>query len=233
MAEDGPRFTQTEIRLIFERAGEAEQSADADLDRRYSLAEIQAIAREAGLDGQAIEKAAASVRSISPNDRWLGAPARFRESRTLDERLSDGAINDIVVALRETTGLHGELRVVPGGVEWRARSPLGAVIVDFTPKRVGARADVLVARDDLAAVVTLCTGVAGLVAGLAVGEVVAVGLHAGLAAGIAAGMVTAVGGAWGGARLLWSRMSRRAAAMRDALVEQITEVSRRSPDDSD
>jgi hypothetical protein len=229
MAEDGPRFTHTEMRLIFERAVEAERSGDIDRDRRYSLADIQAIASEAGLDRHAVERAAVSVRSASTNNRWLGAPSRFHESRTLDQRLSDGAINDVVVGLRQTTALHGELRVVPGGIEWRARTALGVVIVDFTPKRAGTRVDVLVARDDLAAVATLCTGIGGLLAGLAVGQLV--GLHAGVVAGIGAGAVTAVGSAWAAARLIWSKISRGSASMPHALIEQVAEAASRRPDE--
>ena len=44
---DDRRFTDREMKLIFERAGEAD--VDAQSDRGYSLAELQEIALQVGL----------------------------------------------------------------------------------------------------------------------------------------------------------------------------------------
>jgi hypothetical protein len=51
---DGPRFTDREMKLIFERAGEADVAAHSE--QGYSLAEMQEIARQLGLNPTEVAK---------------------------------------------------------------------------------------------------------------------------------------------------------------------------------
>jgi hypothetical protein len=107
------------------------------------------------------------------------------------------------------------------------------MVVDFTARGSGTRIDLMVARDDEAAVTAIGVGAAGLVTGIAAAIAAANGLHVGVLAGIGIGAVTAIGGAWAGTRLLWSRAARRWARRTDALMETIGEAAERSTSDPD
>lgn len=81
MAADKPEhdegFTESEVRVIFERAGQLDRAADHG-ERRRSLAELQEIGAQAGLDPRDVAAAAESVRAASLQSGIAGAPARFR-----------------------------------------------------------------------------------------------------------------------------------------------------------
>jgi hypothetical protein len=220
---DGRRFTDREMRLIFERAGEGDVAAQSD--RGYSLAEMQEIALQAGLSPTDVARAASMIRAAEASYPVLGGPIRFHASRTLDSKLTDDGIASVALRIREATGFHGELRVVPGGAEWRVRSATGLIVVDFTARGAGTRIDLTVARDDEAVVTAIGVGFAGLVTGVVVAIAAANGLHLGPLAGIGIGAVTAIGSAWAGTRLLWSRAARRWARKTDALMETIGEAA--------
>ena len=217
------------MRLIFERAGEADVGAQGD--RGYSLAEMQEIALQVGLSPTDVARAAATISSPQASYPVLGGPIRFHASHTLDNKLTDDGIASVALRIREATGFHGELRDVPGGAEWRVRSATGLIVVDFTARGAGTRIDLTVARDDEAAITAIGAGVAGLVIGVATAIAAANGLHVGALAGVALGVVTAIGGAWAGTRLLWSRAARRWARKTDALMESIREAAGRSTND--
>jgi hypothetical protein len=222
---DGRRFTDREMRLIFERAGEADVGAQGD--RGYSLAEMQEIALQVGLSPTAVAKAASTIRSPQASYPVLGGPIRFHASHTLDRKLTNDGIVSVALKIREATGFHGELRDVLGGAEWRVRSAAGLMVVDFTASGPGTRIDLTIARDDEAAIKAIGVGFAGLVSGVAVAIATAKGLHLGALAGVGIGAVTAIGGAWAGTRLLWSRAARRWARKTDELMETIGEAAER------
>ena len=76
---DGRRFTDREMRLIFERAGEADVGAQGD--RGYSLAEIQEIALQVGLSPTDVARAASTISSSQASYPVLGGPIRFSTPR--------------------------------------------------------------------------------------------------------------------------------------------------------
>jgi hypothetical protein len=235
MSDDGKAndagFTHKELQLIFERAGQIEAAAPEPAYRRYSLAEIQEIGRQAGLTPMSIERAAATVRAEPASRRVLGESARFHAARLVESSLSEAGISDVVLRIREVTGLHGETRMVPGGIEWRARHSLGATIVDFTPRRGGTRIDVTLAREDAAAATGIGMGTVGVLAAIAaaVGFVSAVGPIVGLPIAVLTGV--AVG--WGGARLIWARSAARWKRQSTELVETISVAVARASNPQD
>lgn len=227
----GRRFTDREMRLIFERAGEADGGAQGD--RGYSLAEMQEIALQVGLSPTDVARVASTISAPEASYPVLGGPIRFHASHTLQGKLTDDGIASVALKIRQATGFHGELREVPGGAEWRARSAMGLIVVDFTARSTGTRIDLTVARDDEAAVTAIGVGFAGLVAGVAAAFAAANGLHVGALVGIGIGAVTAIGGAWAGTRLLWSRAARRWARKTHAWMETVGEAAERSTNDPD
>jgi hypothetical protein len=152
---------------------------------------------------------------------------RFRESRVIPGEMTEPDILDVVLRIRERTGLHGELRAVPGGMEWRARSSMGVIIIDFARTSNGTRVDVLVGREDQAAL----TVMGGIFAGIAAGVALAVGtagaIHVGPA--VAVGAAGAISGAWASTRLMWSRFSRHWSRTASDLAQTIADAVEKKP----
>lgn len=227
MPADGPvddpkrGYTDREMRLIFERAGQLNSESGAE--RRFSLAELKEMGMQAGLDPADVSTAAATIRSPSPKGGMLGTPTRFTAVHFTRRRLDEAAVADVVLRIREATGYHGDLRNVPGGMEWRARHPMGEVMIDFSPKGEGTRIDVMLSREDQAASIVIGTGVTGFLVGLGTTLFAAATLNSGVAVAVGAGAVAGVSLAWGGARLIWSGIARRLADKTSSLMETITD----------
>jgi hypothetical protein len=219
--KDRGGYTDREMRLIFERAGQLD--VESGSERRFTLAELREMGAQAGLDPADISTAAAAIRSEPTTGGMLGAPTRFTAVSFTRRRLDAAAVAEIVLRIREATGYHGDLRDVPGGMEWRVRHPMGQIIVDFSPKNSGTRVDVLVSREDQAAALVVGAGTGGLLIGLGTALFVGAGLDAGVAVAVGAGAVAAVASAWGSARLIWSGFGRRLAARTSSLSQMITE----------
>jgi hypothetical protein len=211
------------MRLIFERAGEA--AAAAESDRRYSLEEIQEIAIQAGLDPKDIARAAETVRAHPRGGVLLGAPTRFRGSRIVHREMHETDFLETVLKIRERTGLHGELKDVPGGMEWRAHGAMGYYIVDFARTSNGTRIDVVVTRDDQAVITVLFGGMTGIAVGVATAMGVTAGLDVGAAVGLLTATAAAIGSGWGTMRLIWKRIaghwSREAAELTATVADSM------------
>jgi hypothetical protein len=224
-------FTHKELQLIFERAGQIEAAAPEPAYRRYSLSEIQEIGRQAGLTPVSIERAAATVRAEPASRRYLGEGSRFNATRLVENPLSEAGVSDVVLRIRDATGLHGDVRLVPGGIEWRARHASGATIVDFTPRRGGTRVDVTLAREDAAAGTAIGMGFLGFVTTIVTG--VALVPAAGPIAGVGVAAAAGVAIAWGGARLIWARSAARWKQQSAELVETIADAVAKSSSQTD
>lgn len=227
---DDRRFTDREMKLIFERAGEADST---QRDQGHTLAELKEIALQVGLNPDDVARAASTINAPQSSNLFLGAPVRFRASRTLDTKLTDDDIASVAIKIREATGLHGELRVVPGGAEWRVRSAAGLIVVDFTARGAGTRIDLMIARGDEAVLTFMGAEFVGIVTGAVVAVAAVSGLDIAPLAGVAVGAVAAIGVGWAGTRMLWSRAARRWAAKTNALMDVIRETAARSGRDRD
>jgi hypothetical protein len=214
-------FTDREVRLIFERAGQLDGASDRG-ERRLSLAEIQQIGAQAGLDPRDVAAAAESIRAASIDERLSGAPARFRIGARIDERLGEDGLSALVHAARDATGYHGSVSYGGGGAEWRARSALGAVIVSAHVESSGTRIDVVVSREDARAVATIASGVAGLALGGWVASFAGHAFGASVATSLVAGAATAAASGWGIARATWRPISRRWAERARELLATVT-----------
>jgi hypothetical protein len=124
-----PRFSEKELALILHRAAEAQTRSQSGSG--YSLAEIQAIASEAGISPHLIEEAAATVRldqEASPYSTTL------RIDRVVQGEVPTADFIELVDIIRLHSDLPGETSTDHGRLEWRATDGIGTTVLTVTPR---------------------------------------------------------------------------------------------------
>jgi hypothetical protein len=203
MSEAGTerRYDERQFALILRKAAALQQSdATAPARAGLSLAEIESIAAEAGIEAVYVRQAAGGVASDSPAAGWrlLGGRARMQDERELALPLDREGLARAVEIARAEFGRHGATREVLDGIEWTGRDDYGTAWVMVHahggPPRVVVGAD----RTNAAWVLGILLPLGGLLAGALTAG--ALGLEPGVAvpaAGAAGGLLTA--------RTLWRR----------------------------
>jgi hypothetical protein len=121
------RFSDDEIARVLERAAEesvhATPSSGVSPARGLTLAEVQAIASEAGIAPDAVARAAAAVARGEDRrpevKRWLGLPVEVAHEVAIDGPVSDAAWDEMVAQLQLTFDATGRQRQARGVREWR------------------------------------------------------------------------------------------------------------------
>ncbi len=102
---DEPRYTEAEVKEIFERAAHHSQTRALSSPEGFTLPELQAIGREAGLEPERIAEAASQMelrRSALPARTQLGMPVAVGRSVPLPRAPTDKEWEEIVAELRST-----------------------------------------------------------------------------------------------------------------------------------
>lgn len=116
------RYDEVETAAIFARASEAAPSEPKQLTKRegWTLVELQAIGREAGLAPDEVAAAARAIdrppQPVAP--RLLGIPIGVGRTVLLDRRMTDPEWERLVVLLRDTFDARGQLRVDGSLRQW-------------------------------------------------------------------------------------------------------------------
>ena len=218
------RYTDDEVALILRRAAELGGETGPSRSEGLSLAEIQQVAREVGIDPATVARAAAALPTRKP-DRLtaiLGGPMYFRLEATMARRASDADLGRILQSIRRAAGRQGRATQVLDSVEWRTSSERegSQLFVTVTTGDEGTTIEVTGDRQSTAALLYLVPGVAGMIVSLIVGA----SLEAGWAAGgvIAAGVL---GGVFFLSRTIWSHtgraFARKLEEIRDAAVQAV------------
>lgn len=164
------RYDEEETAAIFARAAEAQPSETRQLAKRdgWTLAELQAIGREAGL---APDDVAAAARSLdqpaqpAPR-RLLGLTIGVGRTVQLDHRMTDAEWERLVVVLRDTFDARGQMRVDGSLRQWTN----GNLQVLVEPSGAGERIRLRTRNASAQSLLTIgatMLGVTGLMAGLA------------------------------------------------------------------
>jgi hypothetical protein len=107
------RYSDDEIRTIFARATEVRDRSPRQLPggEGMSLAELQAIGREAGISPELVSQAARELDQppAPPPPRLLGIPIGVARTVELDRKLTDAEWEQLVVRLRETFHARGTI----------------------------------------------------------------------------------------------------------------------------
>jgi hypothetical protein len=222
-----PRFTDEEFSLILKRAAELQTQRPHAPGTGYSLADMQEIAREAGIAPSVVAEAAAELAAERETGHTVarGGAAHFRyESRVAGE-LPEQARAELVDVMRAHTALAGELREEMGALVWSASDNIGLTTVRVAPRAGGTKITVAADRDET---MLLAWGASSVV-GFFVGGVLALVLReAGVprAAALAVWLVTMLALAWGGGRVLWRRRAEWWAEHVRQLGEALTRAAR-------
>ena len=120
------RFTQEEAHDVFARAARRQQAvreADERAGAGLTLAELQAVGAEVGIDPAHVEAAARALAEVEPRPArtFLGVPERARAVRTFPAPLGDAAWTALVDALRQSYGQAGTVEQLGARRTWSMR----------------------------------------------------------------------------------------------------------------
>lgn len=120
------RYTEKEIGVILRRATEMQTSEPSAANPSgFSLADLEEIAHEAGIDVQFLRRAAAELETAGPSSlgaRLAGAPVTIRLERTVPGELPEGAFDDLIPLIQVATEGHGQASSVGKTLTWSSRT---------------------------------------------------------------------------------------------------------------
>lgn len=119
MSDDAERYSEEEVALILRRA------AEIQVGRSMSLAEVEAAASEAGIDGALVRRAAAEIRTRKSTDA-LALHGVFGQTRLVYERSLEGTLgpvhwDDLVAEIRRRMHTDGSLESIGKELVWVSR----------------------------------------------------------------------------------------------------------------
>ena len=120
-------FSEEEVALIIKRAAELQQTEEVQKDpgTALTLAEVEQIAREAGIDPLLIRRAAHGLDRPAEKNRpspFVGAPTRIVYERVVDGEISVDEFEPLVNELRRTFGDNGVPSVLGKTLAWTSTS---------------------------------------------------------------------------------------------------------------
>ena len=227
--ERGRRFSEREVGLIIKRASEMQQSDPAERGGSgMSLAELEQIASEAGIDPQFVRRAASDidVAPLSTTSPLLGGPTTVRLERTINGEVPDTEFEALVLEIHNVLGEHGHASELGRSLTWTsAPVAMRRVSSRRLSITVSPRAGVTTIRieEHLGHVAGgLFAGLMGGLGGGSMGPAVGIGigaLHSGLAAAGIAGAV--IVGSYALARGIFGHIGRRRSAQLQTLMERL------------
>lgn len=119
-ATNGRRYSEQEVSLILRRAAELQIDASGAASGT-SLAELEEVAREAGLDPALVRRAASDLATATPAtapSRFYGASRRLHVERVIDGELSSDDLEALVGEVRRTFGEPGMVSTLGRTVTW-------------------------------------------------------------------------------------------------------------------
>jgi hypothetical protein len=221
--------------LILRQAAEMQEGGAHPSGARFSLSEIEEIAREAGISPEHVKTAAATLRERSTlrSNFILGRPWRFRFERSIEGEISDDAVGELIDHVRRELGLHGTVVEALSSVEWQARDSFGTVNVTVTRRGGRTSISVLVSRTDGVAVAGALGAVGAMFGSLGLGALLVgtLGIGAPLAAwfgflgGTSASWLS-VRGAWRGVANRWTNRSNELGETLIEMAKEAVELGR-------
>ncbi|MBT8335463.1 MAG: DUF3110 domain-containing protein [Gemmatimonadetes bacterium] len=234
---DDRTFSEQEFALILTRASEMARASDVigPSSEGFSLAEIKAVAAEAGFDPALVERAARLMPEgggPSRLERILGGPIRHRVETRYDRPLDDEKAARLLAAIRTEVEERGHGTAHTNGVTWQSAGVGTDWLVNAASDGEGTRLRVIADRRVALGVVGTATVIGTLAVGIATvlffelielqSQVLGWSTLSGLLLG-----TMAIG------RSVWARATRRVPARIAALMDELGRVLGGDEDDAE
>jgi len=225
------RYSEEEFALILRKASEIQLSSGNQTAGTgtggLTLEEIRSIATEAGIDPEAVTRAASILGALGWKEKGglaaaiFGGPSKFHLDCEISGRLPPEEMGRILEQIRRAAKHQGEASEVLGGVEWKTVGELSAINVNISPR--GDSTSVQIVGDLSGAGVVTFTLPMGAAA-------VLVGVLGGIfeptsAAGIIALVTGTLGAGFLTARTIWvagsTRFRKRLTHLMDAVSRSV------------
>ncbi len=229
------RYDDQEVALILRRA--AELQADEPTATGTSLADLEEIAREAGLDPALVRRAATDLATASPGvtpSRFLGEATRIHVERVVDGQVSGDDLEALVEEVRRTFSEPGVVSTLGRTVTWSPtptqygnRMSGRRVFVTLTTR--GGQTTIRAEEDLTPTAGGVFGGVMGGFGGGLTAPAIAIGVGAFHAALPVVGLVGAlVGGSYALSRGIYGALARRRERELRRLVERLGAYAERA-----
>jgi hypothetical protein len=225
------RFNEKEVAQIIKRASELQQDeAPAESSTGMSLAELEQVAREAGLDPTLVRRAATDLDTRVTDKRpsgFIGAPTSLSLERTIDGELPVDEYETLVLEIQRELGV-GTASTLGRSLQWtmrgvdRRRISTRTVQVTVTPRngRTTIRIEEPLGQMAGGLFGGLMGGLGGGTSGISMGIGMGVFHSALIATGLIGGMIA---GSYLLARTVYGRMVRSRGEQLQALMSRLAE----------
>lgn len=226
------RYNEKEVSRLLKRAGELQRSErSVPSPTGLTLAELEEIAAEAGLDIASLRRAATEIESSGPGGssslglKVAGAPTRLLLERTLPFEATDQAFEELVPVIQVGTDAPGQLSQVGRTLSWNSQSQAnpGALTILVSARK----GETLIRIEERFA--NLAGGLFGGVLGGAGGGL-GIGAGGAIAAALGGGALfvaipaVVVGGVFTGVRTIFRTVVNRRKRTLDSLMDRIIET---------
>jgi hypothetical protein len=219
------RYTDEEVARILRRATRLQRSQLSARDPEgLSLAELEEIAREAGIEPASLRRAAAELESSEAAGPWAGvagAPTTLVVQREVPAELASERFEELVPVMRQGALGQGSASAVGRTLTWTARSDSNTssqqITVAVSSDRTGIRIEERLGG--LAG--ALRGGIVGGVGGAAVGGGIALAAAAGSPLLAVAAPVLLLPGAWLLARTIFGAQVRSRRQAAESLADRL------------
>jgi hypothetical protein len=236
------RYNEKEVAAIIKRASELQQvESPAESTTGMSLAELEQVAREAGLDPALVRRAASDLDTRVSDRRpspFIGAPTNLVLERTIDGEIPVDEYESLVLEIQREIGGVGQVSTLGRSLVWtmqgaaRRRVSTRTVQVTVTPRngRTTIRMEEPLGQLAGGLFGGLVGGLGGGTSGISMGIGMGVFHSALVATGLIGGMVA---GSYVLARTIFGRIVRdrgeRMQRLMSRLAEQVAATSVRAP----
>jgi len=220
------RYSEKEAGRILRRAAEMQRAEPSAADPSgFSLAELEEVAREAGIDPAVVRRAASQLdvsRSESVSSALAGGPLSIRVEREVPGEYPAERFDTLVPMIQNVSPWQGHAGVVGKSLTWSARADSNTSSLQVLVAAADGRT-LIRAEERLGGFVGALFG--GVVAGGGVGAGVGIGAGVGAAIGSPLFMfgfpLLIVGGTYYGARLLYAAHVKKERDRLQTLVDQL------------
>lgn len=187
-----------------------------------SLAEIQAVAREVGLDPAVVERAAALVQQHSTGTlgRLFGGPTIYELQHSADGEVRREDYGRVVEAIRRAVGHQGQVTELLGSLEWQTVGEPSQIYVTISPRDGRTAVRVFADRGPAGLLTYLLPGIAGLL-GIGIGGAI---LEPTTVVGVGSLVGASLGGAWLTGRTIWKATTARFRVRIDNLMRGLSQA---------